>query len=423
MASENAQGSTLLPSHGPRSDIEGWSTVPISPGAPTPHVFAVHAPDTPHERSATRSRRMLVAGGILVAVVLVVVAVVLASESGMGKPVNVQTLDSGPYSVRFLAVGDWGRGPGQQGHANQTAVAQLMGKVAAAQPVEFVVSTGDNFYPNGLTSYNDSAFKDTFTNVYTDKSLQVPWHAVLGNHDYCDSAEGCNTTDGCPNSPLFQLNISLANLDPRWHCERSYTHKTAGGRVELFFLDTSPFIQRYYNLSVVDQNEQEGGANDYSDISWRQCRGGLLEQSWEAQLLELERHLNASTAEWKLAVGHHPTYSNGNHGNNQDLIDHLEPLFWRYNVAAYFVGHDHNLELLTVPAPDGSARSYTVVVTGAGSKTDRPQAGDTFSQYYHPNQGFVVATVTGDKLRLDYYTVQDQEKAAFSATIQRPAAS
>lgn len=158
-----------------------------------------------------------------------------------------------------LQVGDWGRGPGQQGHDNQTAVAQLMGKVAAAQPVEFIVSTGalcacversmrvatrrhssgtglarssehsacgrstavprcchptrmhaaallpphpharmlppcchptrihaatllpppharaagDNFYPNGLTSYNDSAFKDTFTNVYTDKSLQV----------------------------------------------------------------------------------------------------------------------------------------------------------------------------------------------------------------------------------------------------------
>lgn len=144
-------------------------------------------------------------------------------------------------------------------------------------------------------------------------------------------------------------------------------------RVELFFLDTSPFIQRYYNLSIVDQNEQEGGANDYSDISWRECRGkrwchawvshlllspsatcaspaacapapasvgaangigvgrcmawsrfrvasyattsthpsdtepsaapyagGLLEQSWEAQLLELERHLNASTAEWKV---------------------------------------------------------------------------------------------------------------------------
>jgi hypothetical protein len=238
---------------------------------------------------------MLMVGGVLIVVVLIVAAVVLASETGVGKPISAQTLDSGPYSVRFLAVGDWGRGPGQEGHDNQTAVAQLMGQVAAVQPVEFVVSTGDNFYPNGLTSYNDPAFTDTFTKAYTAKSLQVPWHAVLGNHDYCDSAPGCNTTAGCPNSPLHQLNISLANLDPRWHCERSYTHKTAGGRVELFFIDTSPFLQRYYT-----------NAGD-EDISWRLCPGGLMEQSWQAQLLELERHLNASTAEWKVGPLHAAT--------------------------------------------------------------------------------------------------------------------
>lgn len=44
MASGNGGQGTLLPGHAPRSDIEGWSTVPISPGAPTPHAFAVHAP-------------------------------------------------------------------------------------------------------------------------------------------------------------------------------------------------------------------------------------------------------------------------------------------------------------------------------------------------------------------------------------------
>ena len=40
----------------------------------------------------------------------------------------------------------------------------------------------------------------------------------------------------------------------------------------------------------------------------------------------------------QLAVGHHPTYSNGEHGNNTDLIQHVEPLLLQYNVAAYFVG-------------------------------------------------------------------------------------
>lgn len=104
---------------------------------------------------------------------------------------------------------------------------------------------------------------------------QVPWHVVLGNHDYCDSAEGCGTATGCPFSPLHQvrpqgcaggvavrggvpaalpgrpptlsastlclshpptharpqLNISLArNKDARWHCERSYTHRLVDGR-------------------------------------------------------------------------------------------------------------------------------------------------------------------------------------------------
>lgn len=36
--------------------------------------------------------------------------------------------------------------------------------------------------------------------------------------------------------------------------------------------------------------------------------GGLLEQSWEAQLRELEGQLAASSAPWKLAIGHHPPH-------------------------------------------------------------------------------------------------------------------
>jgi hypothetical protein len=34
----------------------------------------------------------------------------------------------------------------------------------------------------------------------------------------------------------------------------------------------------------------------------------------------------------QIAVGHHPTYSNGHHGNNTELVQHLEPLFEKYNV-------------------------------------------------------------------------------------------
>ena len=34
--------------------------------------------------------------------------------------------------------------------------------------------------------------------------------------------------------------------------------------------------------------------------------GGILQQSWQAQLLELEARLARSAAAWKLVVGHHP---------------------------------------------------------------------------------------------------------------------
>jgi hypothetical protein len=44
-----------------------------------------------------------------------------------------------------------------------------------------------------------------------------------------------------------QLGSGLGSRDARWHCERSYEMKLAGGRVHLFFIDTNPFVMRYYD--------------------------------------------------------------------------------------------------------------------------------------------------------------------------------
>lgn len=68
---------------------------------------------------------------------------------------------------RVLQVGDWGR----DGQHNQSRVAGLMGKVADSP--QFIISVGDNFYETGLTSVEDPQFDTSFTQVYTDPSLQV----------------------------------------------------------------------------------------------------------------------------------------------------------------------------------------------------------------------------------------------------------
>lgn len=51
-----------------------------------------------------------------------------------------------------------------------------MGVVAEKMDVDFVISTGDNFYSDGLTGVDDRAFEDSFTGIYTAKSLQKPWY-------------------------------------------------------------------------------------------------------------------------------------------------------------------------------------------------------------------------------------------------------
>ena len=60
--------------------------------------------------------------------------------------------------------------------------------------------------------------------------------------------------------------------------------------------------------------------------------GGLLSQSWAAQLAELETHLAKSDADWKIVVGHHPVISNGKHGGTEELQQHLQPLLEEYGV-------------------------------------------------------------------------------------------
>lgn len=66
---------------------------------------------------------------------------------------------------------------------------------------------------DGLGSTQDPAFHQSFADLYTAPSLQVPWYNVLGNHDYGDGApqedalpSHCAPTDqGCYFSPVHQV--------------------------------------------------------------------------------------------------------------------------------------------------------------------------------------------------------------------------
>lgn len=52
-----------------------------------------------------------------------------------------------------------------------------MGRIGERLGIDFVVSTGDNFYEDGLTSINDPVFEKSFTKIYSSKSLQKQWYS------------------------------------------------------------------------------------------------------------------------------------------------------------------------------------------------------------------------------------------------------
>lgn len=52
-----------------------------------------------------------------------------------------------------------------------------MGKVGDKLKIDFVISTGDNFYDDGLKGVDDPLFTDSFKNIYTAKSLHKPWYS------------------------------------------------------------------------------------------------------------------------------------------------------------------------------------------------------------------------------------------------------
>jgi 3',5'-cyclic AMP phosphodiesterase CpdA len=205
--------------------------------------------------------------------------------------------------IRFAVIGDWGTGD-----KNQIGIARQMLAAHQRSAFDFVISAGDNVYPNGSGKYFDRHFEQPFADLLKDK---VKFYAVLGNHDV-----DAGRQDQCQ-YPLF--NMGGTNY---------YKMERGNGMVEFFMLDSTDF--------------------------------GATQTNW------LESSLRNSKAKWKVAVFHHPIYSSGKqHGSATGLRKSLEPLFTRYGVNVAFSGHDHIYER-TKPQ-----QGIQYFVSGAGGKVRR----------------------------------------------------
>ncbi len=311
-----------------------------------------------------------------------------------GTPEALPTPEAERGALKFLVMGDWGwvgigkrpdARPGEDEEnrvktVTQVVVARAMGEFAAARPVSFVVGVGDNFYPAGVKSTDDPRWKQTFEDVYSAPSLQVPWWHALGNHDYRGSV---------------QAQIDYSKKSSRWRMPARYftfsEKSPAGVTVQLFVLDTSPFAPGLHNAKHSDVAAQDTGA----------------------QLAWLERELAASKADWKILVGHHPLWTGGvrREAKETELAQILPPLMRRHGVAVYLCGHEHDAQHIE---RDGLHN----FIVGNAADASRPTGATAGTRYADIAPGFARVSVDAERLRVDY--VDASGAVRHTARIERP---
>lgn len=267
--------------------------------------------------------------------------------------------------VTFLVVGDWG-----MGSSEQRKVAARMAKSAEAIGAQFVITTGDNFYPDGVKSVEDTQWKTSFEDIYSAPALMIPWYVALGNHDHKGNVNA---------------QVEYTTRSSRWRLPATYYKHTEtladGSPAEFFFIDSHVLRDSYRR-------------------SWGFVRDG--------QMLWLERELAASTARWKIVVGHHPVFSGGKHGNTKELVVLLKPLLERYGVQVYLGGHDHDLQHLVVG-------KVHYVTSGAAAKPRPagPVAGTRFVM--GDRLGFMTARLAPHAMDIEF--IDDEGAALYRASV------
>lgn len=234
--------------------------------------------------------------------------------------------------LQFMVIGDWG----MQGAPTQRHVAEQMDSLAAKNGIDFIVSTGDNFYPFGVRNVTDPLWQRNFEAVYSLPHIKdIPWYVTLGNHDYFGN---------------FQAEIDYGKDHPNWILPTNYyvrDFKLGKDRSARFiFLDSSPYLRDY---------RQHPGL--YHDID---------RQDPDTETRWLKQQLDDDAPTWKLVFAHHPLYTSGAHGDITEIIQAWSGLFQRYHVNAYFAGHDHHLEHIR-----HSGTTNYFISGGGGARTRR----------------------------------------------------
>jgi hypothetical protein len=219
------------------------------------------------------------------------------------------------------------------GDEPQYEVGERMWLVRDSFAYELVLMLGDNMYGRQSTPAD---FVQKFERPYARLlGARLRFHAVLGNHDR-------------------PSNVSYPGFNMGG--QRFYT-----------------FARRHVRFVLLDSNQLD-----------------------PAQLAWADDVLANATEPWKVAVFHHPLYSDGDrHGSNVELRVVLEPLLVKHGVQVAFSGHEHIYQRIK------PQKRVTYFVSGAGGKLRKggctPSALN--AAYYDQDRSFMLVEFLGEEMR------------------------
>ena len=261
-------------------------------------------------------------------------------------------------ALHFLLIGDFGT-TGKEQHAVAAGMRTFQRQQRLSPAAMLLL--GDNFYSPAKDGFSvqSARWRTTFEDVYPAADFPMPCYAILGNHDYHDNAGG----------EKVQLAYA-ARGGTRWTMPAKWFRCEFGSPrplVTVFALDS--------NLPTVS-----GGKHRATGMPM----ASLTVEEADRQLQGLDGELAKPRAALTIVIGHHPLYSNGDHGDTPPLIEHWGPVFQKHKVHAYVCGHDHDLQHLELA---GQFTSH-VLSGGGGANIRGLKNVDRTMPYGKPTHGF-----------------------------------
>lgn len=284
------------------------------------------------------------------------IALLLAAAAVTGTSADTAAQPSTSGFTTFGVIGDFGMGHYKTGSQAEVRSSAAINKVCAEISCNFTLSVGDNIYVGNVRQ----GLTDSFEKAYTSPG---PFFPSVGNHDNVG-----------PQMDYSKLPNS------RWRFDN------------VNFQYTLPIGETGYTVQIFSVNTMDPGLNGGPQKVW------------------LEAELKKSTSRWKFIFGHFPTVGSGRH-RRTGTVGSIHTLMEKYNVQAYFAGHDHILEVSNMggrvlPISGAMARGG-MMLRGIGGQFRRftlTQPGEFNANAQDwPGHGFITGQLSPNVMTLTFW--------------------